>query len=244
MTQFIARHKCNTTGHFVCDNNQDYLNNNDCDPVSNNNNTNNIQAIINTIIEVRMNSMFYILTKKKYILYLLIPKKKRSFHTSLFKIYLIDTFCDYVCVCDNDPVSFTNTTSTGTGTDDVSPKTKSGSNGSNDQDCVNSDCERTRSANLTLDTVVSDAYLASLLAKSANTTVVPVMDITNFSSSKNNFKFRIDLVLTSNFFGLLLCNDTDDDSSPNVLLLSSSLLLSLLSLSLSLPLLLSLLDKC
>ena len=64
---------------FVCDNNQYYLNNNNCDPVSNNDNANSIQAIVDTIIEVKMNGMFYIPAKKKYILYILIPKKKRSF---------------------------------------------------------------------------------------------------------------------------------------------------------------------
>ena len=67
---------------FACDNNQYYLNNNDCDPVSNNDNASSIQDIVDTIIEVKMNGMFYIPAKKKYILYLLIPKKKRSFHTS------------------------------------------------------------------------------------------------------------------------------------------------------------------
>ena len=103
---------------FVGDNNQYYLNNNNCDPVSNNDNANSIQDIVDTIIDVKMNGMFYIPAKKKYILYLLIPKKKRSFHTSkkkidisnyldntvpsqsqsLFNIYLIDNSCDHVRV--------------------------------------------------------------------------------------------------------------------------------------------------
>ena len=63
---------------FVCDNNQYYLNNNDCVSVDHENNVNSIPAITDTIIEVKMNGIFYIPAKKKYILYLLIPKKKRS----------------------------------------------------------------------------------------------------------------------------------------------------------------------
>ena len=88
--------------NFVCDNNQHYLNNNDSGPVSNNNNGNSIQAIVTTIIEVKMNGMFYILAKKKYILYLLIRKKTRSFHTSKKKVSPpfitkeIDKFCIYM----------------------------------------------------------------------------------------------------------------------------------------------------
>ena len=75
---------------FVCDNNQYYLNNNNCDPV-NNRKANNIQAIVITIIQIRMNGMFYIPAKKKHILYLLIPKKRRSFYTSKKKIS-----CSYI----------------------------------------------------------------------------------------------------------------------------------------------------
>jgi len=112
---------------FVCDNNQYYLNNNYCDPVGNQDNSNSTQTIIDTILEVMMNGMFYIPAKKKYTLYLLIPKKKRSFHSSkeiidipndldhtvpsqsqsLLNIYVIDIFCDHVHVRDNDTVPFT-----------------------------------------------------------------------------------------------------------------------------------------
>ena len=109
---------------FVCDNNQYYLNNNDCDPVSNNDNANSIQDIVDTIFDVKMNGIFYIPVKKKYILYLLFPKKKRSFHTSkkkidisnyldnkvpsqsqsLFNSDLVDTFRVRVHVHDNDTI--------------------------------------------------------------------------------------------------------------------------------------------
>ena len=65
---------------FVCDINRHYLNlnNNDCDPVGDKDNVNSIQAIVTIILEVRMNGMFYIPAKQKYILYLL--KMKRSVH--------------------------------------------------------------------------------------------------------------------------------------------------------------------
>ena len=62
--------------------------------------------------------MFYILAKKKYMLYLLIPKKKRSFHTSKKKISpsyitkevdtvpLIDDVVPEIRVRGNDTVPF------------------------------------------------------------------------------------------------------------------------------------------
>ena len=59
--------------NFVCDNIRYY---------PNNNNANSIEDIGATILEVRMKGMFYIPVKKKYILYLLKLRKKRSFHTS------------------------------------------------------------------------------------------------------------------------------------------------------------------
>ena len=76
----IEEEVCTTVDDFVCDNTWYYINNNDCDPVGNQDNSNSIQAIVPTILEVRMNGIFYILAKKKYILYLLIPRK-RSSHT-------------------------------------------------------------------------------------------------------------------------------------------------------------------
>ena len=110
---------------FVCNNNHYCLNNNDSGPVSNNDNENGIQAIVTTLIEVRMNGMFYIPAKKKYIIYILIPKKKRSFHTSKEKIDIpnnldnkvssqslsnidsVHTSYDHVRVHDNDTVPST-----------------------------------------------------------------------------------------------------------------------------------------
>jgi len=99
-------------------------------------------------------------------LYLLILKKKCSSHTSkknmssisynifnnldnkvptqsqsLFNIYVIDSFCDHVRVCDNDTVPFTNIINT-VSNDDVVPEIKHGSNVVNARDCVhNNDCD-------------------------------------------------------------------------------------------------------
>ena len=102
--------------------------------MSNHNNANSIQAVVATIIKVRMNGMFYILAKKKFIFFLLIPKKKRSFHTSKKK-----TSPSYVTI-EIDTVPVTDTASTGT--KNVVPKMKSGSNGGTDLDCVhNTECD-------------------------------------------------------------------------------------------------------
>ena len=79
-----------TVNDFVCDNNWYYLSNNACDPVGNQDNSNSIQAIIPTILKVTMNVKFYILAKKKNILYLLISTEKSSFHTT--KKHIPSTF--------------------------------------------------------------------------------------------------------------------------------------------------------
>ena len=213
---------------FVCDNNQYYLNNNDCGPASNNDYANSIQAVVATIIEVRMNGMLYIPAKKKYILYLLIPKKKLSSHTSKKKISpsyitkevdtvpLTDDVVPKIRVCGNDTVPFYDAS-----TNSMVPETKS-----------------------TVDTVVYGTKLASF-KNNSKSRVGPVSDNnsmsridsaiilvvespidTNNNDHGPNILLSLSLLpLLSNVFrGLLSCNDLGDNSSPHTL--SSSPLLS------------------
>ena len=88
-------HDNNNDGGTDCD----CVNNNECDHVNNKDNANSIQAIIATIIEVRINGIFYIQARKKNnILYILIPKKKDSFLMPNKRIYILHKINRYMAI--------------------------------------------------------------------------------------------------------------------------------------------------
>ena len=188
-----------------------------------------------------MNGMFYILAKKKYILYLLIPKKKRSSHTSKKKISpsyitkkidivpLTNNVVLEICVCGNATVPFIDAS-----TYEMVPKTKSGSNGGIGCDCaLNNDCDHVNSKDNTnsiqaivVATILNINCECSTSVNPTVDTVDTVVDSTDLASS-TNFKSRVESVpgpksVSNLVCGLLSCNKTDDGPSPNILLTLSS----------------------